>query len=184
MSNQKTGQPIKESNTNKSSKYSSNKSINKKSDEPEIIKTLGHGIYGVTYLANYHNNLVAFKKAHVLKSDIDNKQSRYHAMFAFYEQVANKFPNHFTQLIKHNIIENCKFDFGQEANGVKAKKEVHESPYCLYMITTPVLEDTLKSWYNNFVMTLNDIEGDKLISFKKKIRNEIYGFLIQYVYIY
>lgn len=160
------------------------KPINQNTNEPEIIKALGNGIYGVTYLANYHNNLVAFKKAHILKSDIDNKQSRYHAMLAFYEQVANKFPNHFTHLIKYEIIENCKFDFGQEANGIKAKKEVHESPYCLYMITTPVLEDTLKNWYNSFVMNLNDIESNELDGFRRKVRNEIYAFLTQYVYIY
>lgn len=151
--------------------------------DPEIVKTLGNGIYGITYLAKQNNEFVAFKKAHILKSDIDDKKSRYHAMLAFYEQVANKYPKHFTQLISHKIVENCNFDFVADTN-VQAKKEVHESPFCLFMVTKPVLKDTLKNWYNNFVIPMCDESDEKIEAFKPKVKNEIYSFLTQYAYIY
>lgn len=151
--------------------------------DPEIVKTLGNGVYGITYLAKQNNEFVAFKKAHILKSDIDNKHSRYHAMLAFYEQVANKYPGHFTQLVSHKIVDNCNLDFKAETN-VQAKKEVHESPFCLFMVTKPVLKDTLKNWYNDFVIPLCDETNEKIEFLKPKIKNEIYSFLAQYVYIY
>ena len=156
-----------------------------KNEWPEILKQLGKGGYGVTYLANYHHNLVAFKKSHILKSDIDDKHSRYHAMLKFYEDVAKKYPGHFTQLIKHAIIENCDFDYENETGNKNYKTEVHKSPYCLYMVTSPVLEDTQKHRYNNLISVLDDQSDiEKLAANRSKIRNEIYSFLIQYVYMY
>lgn len=143
--------------------------------EPEIIKKLGSGGYGVTYLARMGNDLVAFKKAHILSSDIDDQKSRYHAMLAFHDKVAKKYPNNFVQLIKHAIIKNCKFDH-------REKLATQTSKHCLYTITTPVLEDTLKTWYNNMIEVLYEypVNNDN----KLKIRNEVYSFLIQFLYIY
>jgi len=46
----------------------------------KLLKKLGSGGYGVTYLARMGNDLVAFKKSHILDSDIDDQKSRYHAM--------------------------------------------------------------------------------------------------------
>ena len=156
-----------------------------KKEEPEIIKQLGRGVYGVTYLANYHNNLVAFKKFHIHKSDIDDKLSRYSASMKFYEEVANKYPNHFVHMLDHYIVENCKFDYAAETKRDDIMNPIHKSPYCVYMISTPVLEDTLKTWYNNTIEVLyNQLDIKVLEANKLRIRNEIYSFLIQFLYMY
>jgi hypothetical protein len=156
------------------------KLIDSSNNSVKIIRTLGHGVYGVTYLAEYKNEHVLVKKAPIDPSELDDKTSRYNASLAF-DKFALKHPEHFMSIIKSDIIEDCKWNFRDEVaalvgNENVPKKDIHRSRYCSFMIMKPVLDDTLKNWYSSIIP---DIKTNK-----PGVRSQVYGFLAQFFYMY
>lgn len=145
-------------------------------DKVEIIKELGHGKRSVIYLAKYEGKQVIYKITHILQDDIDEKKSRYYAMLKFYEELANKYPNHFLTLLGHKITYDCDFKYEYKIDSENSK-EVHQSNICLATIEHPILDTTLKEYYHN----LNRNNSPNKL---KMNRCKIYSFLVQFNYMF
>jgi hypothetical protein len=77
-------------------------------DSYKIIKELGYGFLGTVYLVEKNKKQYGMKIEHVLKTDIDNINSKIFRENRFYENFANKYPNYFVIMKEFDIIDNCK----------------------------------------------------------------------------
>lgn len=141
-------------------------------DTYKIKKELGHGVFGIVYLAIKNDKKYALKIEHILKKDI-KKDTRtvIWREIDFAEKFASKYPNQFIQLIDYDIIKDYNFkpirEFTMSKLSVKHKEnliKLDNSRYCIRKI------------YSIVDGSLNSII-DKL-SVKK-----FYSMLIQIIYI-
>lgn len=157
-----------------------------------IIKPLGHGVYGITYLAEYEGRAVILKKSHIDPYDAKDPKSRYYASLAFDREVASKYPEYFMHIVSSETIDTSKepnksWRFEDEIKHFKSpvfqKKSMHKSKMHISMIMEPVLDGTLKDYYNSYVIphiSNNHVNNNHV----NNIRKCIYSFLAQFFHIY
>jgi len=143
-------------------------------DDYKIIKELGHGMVGTTYMVKLN------QKKYALKIEkISHKHLTFNTKFPewreieFSEKFGNKYPEQFIQLYQYDIKENCdhvqeyhididKLPYPQEV--ITKLKDKYESNYCIRKIYSLVDSDLSK--------IINDLN-----------KKEIYSLIIQNAYI-
>lgn len=133
-------------------------------DKYKIFKKIGSGGQGTTYLVKKNNKKYALKIEKILEKDIKkNLGSIYWREIDFATNMANKYPNFFTKLYDHDIINNCDFIL-ENPHKIEQIDVMNTSPFC-----------------SRKIYELIDTTLDKIIN-KLKLP-EIYSVLIQLSYI-
>lgn len=70
----------------------------------KIIKPLGHGVSGITYLADYENRQVVVKKSYLSFDDSVNLSSPFNTLLAFSKKFASKHKEHFIVVMGYTIV--------------------------------------------------------------------------------
>ena len=80
-------------------------------DKVHIIKELGYGLYGTTYLAKYYNKLYAVKIQHILEKDIDKNYNnmiwREISLYNYINKLNKDEQLFFTKLYDYSIYNDC-----------------------------------------------------------------------------
>ena len=120
-------------------------------DKIHIIKELGYGMYGTTYLAKYYNKLYALKIQHILEKDIvkdyKNEIWREMSLYNYINKLNKDDQLFFTKLYGYSI---CKCDHKQKRYGLsntnpnyKKIMKLDKSPWCIKYLTEYKGEYTL-----------------------------------------
>lgn len=146
-------------------KYKTNNIINKKiKHKIKIIKELGKGLYGVTYLIEYTGKKYAMKVQSILKSDILLKSSSKVYREIEFNNFTSKYPEYFMKLITYEFdIMNDNKDYKLSTNTLL--------PYDL----------KISKYYVKFIYELK--EGTLETIIHKLSQKELYSAIIQVVYI-
>lgn len=121
----------------------------------KIIKTLGHGIYGTTFLALKNNTKYALKIERIKEKDVKKSlSSPSWREIEFTKKMSKKYPEHFMTLYDHTIIDNCTHKQKYPINIKKLPKEFKDeittlsnSPYCsikIWSLVDYTLQQKLK----------------------------------------
>jgi len=123
--------------------------ISMEKEPVEIIKELGSGTNGTTYLAKFNKQKVAYKIEKY--NTFDKKQpltSEYLRQVHFDTEIAQKHPDNFLTLLDHGIIKNCDF-----SHATKRDKDYHiyknKQPNCYYLVMSPILDNSLGYLYED-----------------------------------
>jgi len=150
---------VKKNNRNKNKKMSiSNvESINIVLEKLELImiQNLNSGWNGDSFIVkNNKDELLVLKLERMDKYNENNKfESEYYRQIDFNKLVARKYPNKFTVLEDHGIIENCVFSHSKTDEVMKSNDEKRKARFirknsqsnCYYLLYKPVLDGTFKS---------------------------------------
>ena len=121
-------------------------------DTVSVVKKLGSGIVGSTYLVRIKNKYYVSKIEKILKDDIYYDTSKALWREIEFNNFSSKYPNHFMKLKSWEIMSNCKhiqppppsFITGDDRKFLINK---NKSDYCSKLIYSPVLDGTLHSFY-------------------------------------
>jgi serine/threonine protein kinase len=113
-----------------------------------IIKLLGSGMFGTTYLVKYNNNNYALKIQNILKSDKNKsyKKSLWRELdlYDYINKLKLQQQNFFTKLYSYEIINDCdhkqirpyKIDFNNKKDKFATKlSKLDKSNYCVKLLT-------------------------------------------------
>jgi serine/threonine protein kinase len=106
----------------------------------KIIKKLGIGFSGTTYLVLYKKKKYALKIQHIFDTNIKNKKSDLWNEINFIKYV-NKYPITFRHTYDYNIIHNCNFVKNNKSIGLNVYnnsgeyKRLQQSKLCIQYIT-------------------------------------------------
>ncbi len=137
-------------------------------DECKIIKKLGQGMAGTTYLVSYKNKKYALKIEKIPKKNLKpNLSTRDWRDIEFSKNFANKYPEQFIYLYEYDIINNCEHIQEYEQGKIpdylpkyvqKYLQEKIESTFCVRKLYTLVdnnfsnISETLtKNQYYSFI---------------------------------
>lgn len=108
-------------------------------DKCQIIKELGHGMVGTTYLVELDSNQYALKIEKISESHVENKFNNAYSEWReieFSEQFGNNYPEQFIKLYAWDIVGGC--DYNNPNDFTHLPKEVQErlqekidSKYCI-----------------------------------------------------
>ena len=121
----------------------------------KIIKKLGTGFSGTTYLVLYKKKKYALKIQHIFDTNIKNKKSDLWNEINFIKYV-NKYPITFRHTYDYNIIHNCNFVKNNKSIGLNVYnnggeyKRLQQSKLCIQYIT-----DYQKNVLSNIIDKLN-----------------------------
>jgi serine/threonine protein kinase len=112
-------------------------------DKVKIIKKLGAGMLGTTYLVTYNNKKYALKIQHILEHELNenfkNELWRELDLYKYINKLKAEEKLFFTQLHDYKIYNNCKhkqerpikLDFNDTKNEwIQKFKKLDESPWC------------------------------------------------------
>lgn len=107
----------------------------------KIIKELGRGMFGTTYLVeDKKKNKYAMKLQKILKKDIDNKKSQFAKELGFIKKIV-KYPDQFITLHCYEIIPKCDFQHKlpevfhfPNKKAEERWKTMQKSQYCVKMV--------------------------------------------------
>ena len=144
-------------------------------DKFKIVKKLGAGMVGTTYLASYKNKKYALKIEKIaknnLKQDISTRDWR---DVNFSENFANKHPDQFITLYAYDIVNDCTHVQEYADNKI---------PQYLPKYVIKMLEDKQKSTYCiRKVYSLIDDNFNNI--YKSLTKEQFYSFMGQIAYIY
>lgn len=148
--------------------------------EYKIIKELGHGMIGTTYLIKIKNKHYALKIEKVIEDVIDkNKIDIIHNTkypewreIEFSKKFGNKYPEQFMQLINYDIIENCDH----------VQKYTPQSIESMPESVRKIINEKINSTYCiRKIYSLVDCDLSKIINNLNK--KELYSFIIQTIHI-
>lgn len=112
-------------------------------EKVKIIKTLGAGMYGTTYLVNYKDKKYAMKIQHILEKDIKkdykNEIWRELDLYNYINKLNKEDQRFFTKLYDFEIIDNCNhnqerpfnIDSIQDNNFIKKLQTLDKSKVCV-----------------------------------------------------
>lgn len=131
----------------------------------KIIKELGFGFSGTTYLVEKNNKQYALKIQHIFKDDIKyNIKSPVWREIEFSKTFAKKYPNQFLQLHNYFFISNCKYKqkYPLELNPkfINYVEKRNSSPFCSIKIyslidnTLDKLNLKLNEYYSILIQTI------------------------------
>lgn len=146
----------------------------------KIIKNLGAGMFGTTYLVEYKNKEYAMKIQHILpkdrKKDFKNELWRELDLYEYINTLSKKDQAFFTKLYQYEIYNNCdhiqKRPFKvNEDNKVFAKKlkKLDESDWCVRYLLQYKGDMTLYNFLNK-----NKLSQKQIYSFMLQICKMIY----------
>ena len=150
----------KSNNSNNSNK--SNKS-NINFDKVKIIKILGSGLLGTTYLVNYQNKKYALKIQHILEQDKNkNFRVRIWREIDLYDYIKNlnlDDKEFFSNLYGYEIINNCLHKQIREnkiinENFFKELNALDTSPYCIKFLIEYKGDINLNSFLINNTLSI------------------------------
>ena len=127
-----------------------------------IVKTLGSGMFGTTYLAKYNNNNYALKIQNILKSNKNKsyKNSLWREL-DLYDYINNLKPpqqNFFTKLYYYEIIDDCKHkqirSYKIDLNKIKEFAKLDKSNWCIKLLTEYKGNKTLQQYIYNNTLTV------------------------------
>jgi len=148
---------VKKNNKNKKMSISNMESINIVLEKLELImiQNLNSGLNGDSFIVkNNKDELLVLKLERMDKYNENNKfESEYYRQIDFNQLVARKYPNKFTVLEDHGIIENCVFTHSKTDEVMKFNDEKRKARFirknsqsnCYYLLYKPVLDGTFKS---------------------------------------
>jgi hypothetical protein len=162
----KTNKSTKSTKSNKSNKPTN--SINKY----KIIKELGHGMVGTTYLVKLGNKKYALKIEKISEKNLktNTKFSEWREI-EFSEKFGNFHPDQFIQLIKYDIVDNC------EHNQVYPG----DLKYLPENVSNYLIEKNKSKYCIRKVYSLVDCDLSKIIVQLDK--KQIYSLIVQNAYI-
>jgi hypothetical protein len=140
-------------------------------DKCKIIKKIGHGVFGITYMVKHKNKKYAMKIQKILKYDLKKSTDINIWREIYFAKQMSKYPDQFAELYCYKIINQCIHL--QPKPYFKPNKRLHEyltalndSPYCMKLI-----------------YDLKDGVVDDLFWNKKLTQNQIYSYVAQMVYV-
>lgn len=119
----------------------------------KVIKKLGYGVFGTTYLIKIGNKKYAAKIGKILDTEIKEDLSLNIWREIEFSKFASKYPNQFMELKSWEVIKDCNHvqKIPVDWKGGPADRKMiinrNKSPHCLKLIYSPVLDDTLESFY-------------------------------------
>ena len=128
----------------------------------EIIKTLGVGMYGTTYLVKYNNDKYALKIQKILSDDINesykNAVRRELDLYNYINTLNSIQQQFFTKLYKYEIIDECSHT-QKRPFSIKHLDEkllnLDKSKWCIKYLTDFKGEKTLHQYFSNNTLTIN-----------------------------
>jgi len=141
-------------------------------DKYKIIKELGHGMVGTTYLAKLGNKKYALKIEKISEKNL--KKSTEFAEWReieFSEKFGNLHPDQFIQLIKYDIVDNCEHN--QVYSG--------DLKYLPENVSNYLIEKNKSKYCIRKVYSLVDCDLSKIIDQLDK--KQIYSLIVQNAYI-
>ena len=142
-------------------------------DDYKIIKELGSGVFGTTYLVKKGNKEYALKIEKILEKDIkEDLSSPVWREINFAKNLGDLYPNQFMKLYDYDIIDTCSHKQKYPDYIKYFNKELQDS----------LAEKVQSTYCSRKVYSLIDITLADVI---KKIRdqNQIYSIIIQICYI-
>jgi len=132
-----------------------------------IIKTLGAGMLGTTYLAKYNNNIYALKIQHILPND--KNKSYKNALWReldLYDYINTLKPQQqifFTKLYGYEITNNCKhkqirpykIDFTKKDKFAVEQLKLDKSDWCVKLLTEYKGKKTLQQYLFKNTLTID-----------------------------
>lgn len=137
---------------------------------PKIIKKIGHGVFGITYMVKHKNKKYAMKIQKILPCQRKPSTEQNIWREIHFARKMNKYPNQFMKLYCHKIINKCvhiqpKPEFKPNKQLKEYLTAMNDSPYCMMLMYD--LKD--------------GVIGD--LFWKKKItQKQIYSYIAQMVY--
>lgn len=133
-----------------------------------IVKTLGTGMFGTTYLCKYNDNNYAIKIQHILPSDKNKsyKKSLWREL-DLYDYINNLQPQQqkfFTKLYGYEIIDDCDHKqirpYKIDLNNKKDKfamllSKLDKSNWCVKLLTEYKGNKTLQQYLYNNTLTVS-----------------------------
>lgn len=143
-------------------------------DECKIIKKLGSGMFGTTYLVTYKNKKYALKIEHILETDVKkNMSSPTWREINFANTMGKKYPNHFLTLFDYDIIDTCEHTqkYSMDIKNVPKQfqtiiKNLAKSSYCSRKLYS-LIDITLQQ-------ILNKLTKDQIYSILIQVTNAVY----------
>jgi len=145
-------------------------------DKVKIIKKIGYGMFGTTYLANYNGKLYAVKLQHILekdkKKDYKNEIWREFDLYKYIDTLNKEEQVFFTKLYDYKIYDNCthiqdrpiKIDFKNKKDEFAQNlKKLDESDWCVKYLLDYKGNTTL----------------EKFLLRRKMTQKQIYSFMLQ-----
>lgn len=141
-------------------------------DKCDIIRELGRGMVGTTYLVKLNSNNYALKIEKIPESHALDKFNTKYAEWReieFSEKFGNRYPEQFIKLYAYDVINDCDFDNGTDPSHLpeevqKRLSDKFNSTYCIRKLYSLVDTDLSK-----IIKTLN--------------RKQIYSLVIQRTHI-
>jgi hypothetical protein len=114
-------------------------------DDYKIIKKLGSGQFGTTYLVEKDNKKYALKIEKIYKRDMKKSyKSDVWREIDFATTLSNKYPEQFMTLYEYDFIDNCKHTQKYDESFLEKFFERTKSKYCsrkIYSLVDTTLED-------------------------------------------
>lgn len=156
--------------------------MSKSIDKYKIIKELGHGMIGTTYLVKLQNKYYALKIEKVVEDAIDKNKNKIDIIhntkypewreIEFSKKFGNKYPEQFMELINYDVIENCDH----------IQKYTSQSIELMPESVRKIINEKINSTYCiRKVYSLVDCDLSKIINNLNK--KELYSFIIQTLHI-
>jgi serine/threonine protein kinase len=143
-------------------------------DDYKIIKELGSGVFGTTYLVKKDNKEYALKIEKILEKDIkEDLSSPVWREIDFAKNLGNLYPDQFMKLYDYDIIDNCTHN----------QKYPDYVKYFIKELQDSLSEKTQSIYCSRKVYSLIDTTLEYLIKKKLKDQNQIYSIIIQICYI-
>ena len=133
----------------------------------DIVKTLGAGMLGTTYLAKYNNDNYALKIQHILPNDKNKSYKkglwRELDLYDYINTLPQKQQIFFTKLYGYEIIDDCKHKqirpYKIDLNDKKNKFAIHlskleKSNWCVKLLTEYKGNKTLQQYLYNNTLTV------------------------------
>ncbi len=160
------------SKTNKSTKSNKSNKLTNSIDKYKIIKELGHGMVGTTYLAKLGNKKYALKIEKISEKNLkpNTKFSEWREI-EFSEKFGNSHPDQFIKLIKYDVVDNCEH------------KQVYSGDlkYLPENVSKYLIEKNNSKYCIRKVYSLVDCDLSKIIDQLDK--KQIYSLIVQNAYI-
>ena len=137
----------------------------------QIIKKIGHGVFGTTYKVKVNNKFYAFKIQKILPNEKDESTLSKIWREIYFAKQMNQYPNSFMNLHSYNFIDDCKHkqakpDFKLAPKFQKHVDKYNKSKYCvtfLYDLKDGVIKDII-----------NELSTQQIYSFTAQMLYIIY----------
>jgi serine/threonine protein kinase len=130
--------------------------------ERKVIKKLGHGVMGTTYLIEINKKKYICKIEKIWEADIKPRMDIPLWREIRFADFCKEYPDHFMQLKSWEILDGCKHkqsdpEWKMDSYSLHNWKLRNESPYCSKLIYEPVFNGTLQSVLN--ILNLNQLKS-------------------------